>query len=314
MSLSNEERLGRIWVATLNISRIGREFDASDPHRGYNRLKTLTENIWHAFLKGAYDGGLWLFGAHAENTLQDLSNPWSAAIALHCEASRDSLPMADPEAPTDPLKTTFSITSLLQIADNDLVRAYHIQIEAERLAYALRRYDDDFRRQYPALDAAISDIQGACFDIFRGENAVAKAYVGNRILNTLWNTPGFTQAFEGIAPLGFTQFMERETTLSTLLEWNLRLAQEHSLVDCILIAAQMCNLREEHHVKRLLKNYPFEDTDQQTLLLRVEQNRAQHQQRQDSRQEDYTQQALYNELEILHGSSAAFQIVYEKPE
>ena len=188
MGLSNEERLNRLYSGVDALhERLG-ELDKSKVTYSLEeplaRLRRAVDGLWFALLGENRNNGYWLFGGDATDDVKEPSGAFSAAVLHLCDLSRSREHTLD----LDPLHDHLSVKALLGAADPFHRAVYEMFQISESMAYGLRRYDDDFRASFKALDKLIADLQGACHSIFRADEVYAKAYVLHRTLSWMYGS------------------------------------------------------------------------------------------------------------------------------
>ena len=211
MGLSNEERLDKMTWAAHHLTQLGAQLPSHEP---YERLKGLCGQVWHTLLGGNSNGAHWIFGSSAGNPIKNSESPWAVALAEHFRADRadnwldemraqrldkyynmtdaEQMKALHPEM-EDQDEEAASIHNLLKIMESHEDRygkptvtgrdkVFLIYAQTENMIYALRRYDDSFKKGFAPLDKLTSDIQGECFNIFSRSQDFAKAYLMNQIL------------------------------------------------------------------------------------------------------------------------------------
>jgi hypothetical protein len=162
--------------------------------KNYAQLRAEVVKLWHAYLGGQSNGVFWLFGGDANNTVTAPGAPWSTAIISHCEAANYEIKLDNDEWERDyrkrekefnPLDSDWlGIPGLLEVKADQKV--FQIYLWSEQLSYAVRRYDDDLCKRLADVDVCISNIQGACFELFAEKDQFAKAYVASLLASKIY--------------------------------------------------------------------------------------------------------------------------------
>lgn len=256
MGLSKEERLGKMVWAVHALTRLGRELQAQRAAAmyldGLPVLIELLDRLWHAYLGGRSNGMYWLVGGDLDGPVTEEGLPWSSIVMAQCEEAR--LPPDEPgEAhPFDPFRDMLSVKGLLP--DDAHQKVYDVYGWTEQLAYALRRYPDELMAQYAVLDKLISDIQGACFHIFQSSTAYGRAYVGNRLLQALYDDTRVEEVFNELHLQVLLRKRIRSCTLAEVIAWDRwRLDHQMTLHNRVLLAIRICGPGfNEFHFRKLM--------------------------------------------------------------
>lgn len=214
MGLSHDERMSKMFWAVHHLNDLGQKLPDKCYPTDFARLKSLCDQAWHAFIGNKGNGGHWLLGSSAGNNIGKPDNPWAVALTHHFEVDQadtsddwrakaleaqekaykdaEDQDMVDPPQDDD-VNETISIASLLGKDERStgLSEVFRIYATTENLIYALRRYDDELLGGFDSLNKLVSDIQGACFEVFAEHDIFAKAYLLHTILEDLykWGNP-----------------------------------------------------------------------------------------------------------------------------
>lgn len=215
MGLSNSERRVKMAFAIRNVVHAARHLPDEHKSHDLRPTKDLVDKLWYAFLAKESNSTHWIFGSSADNEIDGrASSLWDIALSAHFDEQREDnwlekskedranaywklsydeqLRTLDPFF-EDKQEEEASIPNLLAALDKRmsldplkhtvLDKVYLIYAHTESLQYALRRYDDDFRKGFADLDVLMSRLQGACFTIFSQDTSYAFAYLLNQILD-----------------------------------------------------------------------------------------------------------------------------------
>lgn len=189
MGLSKDERQDQMTFQADHIFRLAceiKEAISNDKQAYYNKRPIIALcdeacTIWHALFRSRSNGAYWILGGSVGADIKcNEHDPLSLSI-------RHFLDSHKPKDETD---------NMLQKYDNDHYHEQQLTHECltenaspvfgkilklysgvEALMYALRRYDDEFRRSYAELDALLSSIYGQCYRIFRSSDIVVQCYL-----------------------------------------------------------------------------------------------------------------------------------------
>lgn len=192
MGLSNEERIHNSFHIIKDIFFTANEI--TEEYCCYIPYKELKENcfkLWHDLLGKTQNQSHWILGSSAGNKVTySTKSPWGIAVM-------EGIKEANKEGEEDPFqentydhKTFLSVEYLLNNVNNNLARVFNIYARTEDLQYNIRRYDDEFLKEYSAVSERISLIQGLCFEIFsQFKPECTKAYLLNKIVSLLLQNP-----------------------------------------------------------------------------------------------------------------------------
>lgn len=205
MGLSNEERQEQITVRADEIFYLACEIQEKidEDKRGYynkdivRKLCQEAKTIWHALLRSSSNGMFWLLGgAVGAEVKSNDRNPLSFAIQHFLESEK---PKSQPEQMLKEWDcenihknhlTHLSVTENASPVFGKLLRLY---ANLEGIIYALRRYDDDFRRSYVELDQLVSSLFGQCYHIFKTSDVVVHCYLISDIAELLLHNETFDE-------------------------------------------------------------------------------------------------------------------------
>lgn len=195
MGLCNGERLTGIFHAVKQMTQIVDEWDNdketySITEKRHKLIKTIVGKMWHGVLGSETNGVHWFLGSSSSNTIvNEPRSAWEMAIVHHLSDVTRSLyrdysfPENNDFKPLDYLK----ISNLMKYGFHfDDSYVFQIFQWAEQLSYYLRRYKDEFLKEYDGLNKLLSDLFGACFAAFAEEDSFAKAYVIRQIVEILY--------------------------------------------------------------------------------------------------------------------------------
>lgn len=233
MGLSDRERREKLIWAVYRMTRAGRELKSHEDRPGMGglkRLRKLTRKLWHAYLGRVSNGAYWIFGGDADNEIREAGAPWATAVIYHCAKQRDRR-----ERDSDSYYEATSVYG--QIKDYGLATVYKIYSDSEAATYALRRYDDAFKAEYAALSALISDIQGACFEVFANHREFAEAYLRSKLATAIYQFP----RSEALAAVDAHHGLSHVKDLNALLELDKGWAQSKKThTDAMVLYARLC--------------------------------------------------------------------------
>lgn len=192
---------------------------------------------------------------------------------------------------------------LLKARDRQQALIHEIYTWTEALAYALRRYDDDFRDQYPEMDRIISDIYGLCFEHFTMHPDYAKAYAGHRLLKALWVVEGFKEAVEGLHLHHALRSAVMEARLSKLLEWDRWwLTHDQNLQNALFVILSLAGRRfhYDHEFKRLMGKVKGTDVSEKLLQAVFEKNKKAHKEHEEE-SKSYCEERDFEAVAVVHG-------------
>lgn len=265
MGLSDEERLSKMVWAINALSRLGRELKDLDrdelPHdSNVSLISDYTDQLWHAYLGGDSNGAFWLLGGDHNNPVTQEGAPWSTAIMYQCETNR---PRVDgvvtweelSSKEFNPFRGFLDVPGLLPKTYQKKV--YEIYGWTEQLSYALRRYKDALSDRYGELNKLISDIQGACFDIFAKDTGFGKAYVANRLFEELYRDEKAKKVLKELNTHHDLGSRIRSTTcsLTEIIAWDRwRLEHKKTTQNTLVLALRICgsHFHYDHQFKKMV--------------------------------------------------------------
>lgn len=182
MGLSGEERIERIYYIVGDLTDWGREVKSCRLH--LKEFTDITDELWHDVLGSSFENtDFWLVGGTADREIsQDNFSPWSVIVRDYIydavNGDSDILPIDN-----DILRTSLNIESFLSKSyDEGVVYIYRLYKLCEALSYPLKRYNDDFLKEFEKLNRSLSRLVGMCFDYMRDcRDSYSKAYLANRI-------------------------------------------------------------------------------------------------------------------------------------
>ena len=204
MGLSHQDRYDRIARVTSELTSAGQKLTqrcASGALTANNDLfaaiAKLTKKLWPAFLKNEQNNLYWIFGSRTNgHYLSREECLWETALLNHVpkeplintEDSWSNAAQAKNEAYHEIIHDMVSQEYLLGKRNEALGIVLEIYQLTEAATYALRRYNDEFRKKYKKYDKIIAQIQGACFAIFSQNEDVLKAWLQANIIKILLGT------------------------------------------------------------------------------------------------------------------------------
>jgi len=212
MGLSNEERLKGIYYAVAKITEFADELDKKKP--GYpEKLVGLIQHLWHDLLGRNANSIHWVVGSSATNQITwGTISPWSIAVQGHCDGLfNEESPVlkarknSDDDEPFDAFKSFLGIPGLLGQAGEHYKFVYNVFAWSEHLVYYLRRYRDELLEDLSSLSETISKIQGECFNLFKGDDTYARAYVLFQACRLI-----YTDSYPYMDYDAFTQYLTKE--------------------------------------------------------------------------------------------------------
>jgi hypothetical protein len=186
MSLSDKERLTGMYFAIYHMQNHAHNLKNDSSEYGYSRLITLVNHLWHNLLKKESNSAHWIVGSSATSIVNhDVSGVWGEAIRhVYNEAIYEKNEL-DSDFDVD-ANHFIAIDDLLSHYNTDYKDIYEIFAWSEQLAYYLRRYDDEFLKEFEDLSFTLSTIQGELFRLFIDDEAYAKAYALSRTLHHVY--------------------------------------------------------------------------------------------------------------------------------
>jgi hypothetical protein len=190
MGLSDEERIRGVLVVVGKVSKLLDDWkreNGRNPVYELEPLLGLLEEMWPATLEGQTNGDAWLWGSPSNSPITRGSmSPWAVAVSRQLEEAVGERGKVI-ESKTYDVIEHCSVENLLGAGhcgpEGFVFRVYR---EMEALAYYLRRYDDELRKDLRRLDALVSDVMGRCFVWFEENEAFAKAYVLHDIMEMVY--------------------------------------------------------------------------------------------------------------------------------
>jgi hypothetical protein len=183
MGLSNEERMSGIYFNVHHLTLLG--YHITDDSPVDKKLKHELECLWPDVLNHQSNTAHYLLGSSSSHIVTDeVYTPWGIAISNSLQ-NLASYKKQDNDINMDLLDyfdKYLSIHSLLSCESQHIFSIYTL---TENLTYYLRRYDDDFLKEFSILNDRISTIQGICFNIFTHNDEFTRAYLTNRIMHTI---------------------------------------------------------------------------------------------------------------------------------
>lgn len=193
MGLSVEERYPIVYdaIAAIMDERPDLDGDTFPNDALFARLRAEVDGLWHALLAPSSNTAHWLLGSASDDKVDSTkSNPWSVVVTANVQQMRphraNEIDLdAEQDRVFDPFKHSLDIDPLIAETDTALAAAVRIYRHSETLIYALRRYHDD---AFPEpLNRAASNIQGICYEIFRGNKTFTKAYLIHRMARMIYS-------------------------------------------------------------------------------------------------------------------------------
>ncbi len=240
MGLCDEERMAKLFFSMKRLNKLLEKWNGdhrtSRDYPSYNHLKSLADQSFPIFFANQSNAIHWFMGSSTSNIIRsDMeADSWGLAIGTHLSKALDENAGFWDRKPGDPwrIEDSFSVEQLLEYAGH-VNESYVFQIyqEMENSIYALRRYDDKFRKDLGKLDDLIGKICGACFSIFSDHECFANAYLINRIIHLIYTgdypykKDSLTEIMEG--GLGFALNMKRP--LKELADTHIRLVKASEL-------------------------------------------------------------------------------------
>lgn len=315
MGLSHPERITKIVFAIRGIMEQSRKLekeiqlqDLEIPLESLPVLRLLvklTDKLWYACLGGSTNNTFWLFGGDHNSKVKEPEGAWSIAVIALCDAYRkepNDDDNDDLDIPYDPFDDDLSIEGLLGHPYRKSV--YQIYGWSEQITYALRRYNDSFRREYKKLDKLVSNIQGTCFEIFQADEAFATAYVGNTLLEALYkneetktillNTNWHHDLASGI----------RSARLSEVVEWDRwRLTNDATLQNHLILAMRIMGdkFHYSHVFDELIKQVKGLNVNSEILKLEFEKCQTEHKELQKKQDMNYKKDNDADIIRVIHG-------------
>lgn len=200
MGLSDEERMTKMVWAVNRLNELNSELTeafANDERylsTGYKKIQSLIDATWHALFGNETNSLHWFMGSGSGDTITTDSpaTPWEIATTQQLEwrlpAPEGILRLDDENKTFNALDFSLSIPNLLQSNYQGKVDSILFQIYQwlEELSYALRRYNDKFRRTYKELDIILSRLYGECYSIFSKVQNFQEAYLAHEISKILY--------------------------------------------------------------------------------------------------------------------------------
>lgn len=307
MGLSNEERITGMTWTVHRLVKLCREVEPVYPKEDWAHLKTLGDNLWHALLGGGSNGTFWILGGALDGPVKGPTSPWGVLIEHQCETAR---PDTDWErADTfDPFEGFLDHEGLVgHVEGGHSKRALlKIYLNAEALIYSLRRYDDDFLKQYPELNKACSDLLGACFSLMQSDQDFGKAYVGNRLLKWAWG--GYDDSLGKVLnEMHFYHDVSRfmvDCTLTEVLAWDKwRLTHKDCPQNRLVLALRMAGRRfhYEHQMKELVKKTRGMGIKESVIVRECAKCQAAHADEEGKGRQEYKESLDYDVNTVIHG-------------
>lgn len=326
MGLSNEERTTKMTWAVHYLTAAARKLPP-----GYNTVKTPCDRLWHALLGKVSNPTHWVFGSSADNPIGGAASPWSIALEGYFEDDRNREPPTertkehndyykDPKAdmPYDlerDILRMVNLHALLALPDDKgLDTVYEIYARTEDISYALRRYNDDYRRSFADLDTLVSDIQGACFSIFATHEDYARAYLLDQILTHGIYTdacPIKQHALRHNWHHHLSRPMTADTPLKTLRQWHLRITNGLNPTGWVTLALEIMghHYHYEHQYKELLADAKTRKIPLDTKKTRAafDRNVKAHKTHEANQHKAYGRNQTYDHLSAIHGHDVAYK-------
>ena len=336
MGLSDGERQIKLYWAVHHLAVEGRNLPTKGwDHEGYDRLRSLCDQVWFAFLGSASNGAHWFLGSSATNEIGKPNSPWSLALMDHFETDRartgpkDWLEEAteaakkaydeaeDPDLVDNPddkhQRNSIDISSLLgHVEQPGLKATYLIYAYTENVTYALRRYDDDFRAGYPTLDKLITDIQGACFEIFTKHEEFAAAYLLNQILEKLYGYENPVKCFAMKQHWHHHLYKPMRGPLADIRRWHLTIVDKGDKMtptDWVVMALEMMggSYEYEHQLKEMYRIAKKRDIelDKERIDATFDKCVKLHKAESKGHTDEYRNDREYEHINAVHGRDAA---------
>lgn len=325
MGLSDPERTDYIFHAIKEIVSLA---DELKDDRYFSKVKKEVDKLWSATLGNISNGAHWILGSSATNQIKmdDLS-VFSVALR-NCfkddvdNAKNEEKREKDPEYKSmkeimddhfDPMDM-LTIAHLIRDSDDyeskEHVIVYEIFAWTEQLAYGLRRYDDEFFKNFKELSDVIANIQGACFPIFKSE-IYRKAYLLNQIFQILYSShydrKGNVRKIlvDNNMHHNLTRGCMREVQMGQILKWHERLVIDSSDEECIFVAFEIAGRRLHHkydyekYVKELREAKTKIDFKKLESIFKN--NCLAHKENEEEHSREYEKNADSNHFYCVHG-------------
>lgn len=194
MGLSDNERYRKILYTAKHLYMLKETWkqeleynkDYLDPN--CKKLLNAIEDLWNVIFNNDSNSVHWIIGSSSVNkiTEDEQTTPWEVAIVNSLEnIHKDDIFSFSDESYND--EHFPSMEQIISASNNKNLRhVYKIYQYAESFSYALRRYNDDFRKSFSSLDKLLNEIYGICFCIFDAKEDFAKAYLINEIKDILY--------------------------------------------------------------------------------------------------------------------------------
>jgi hypothetical protein len=319
MGLSNEERITGLYHAIDKMIIIADHLKEQKSYPDNHKLIFFINQLWHAFLGKNRNSMHWIFGSSASNEIKcDTATPWGVAINYHCNGILPDKDLPEKEDDTfDAFDGFIDIPGLLGQANPVCKDIYEIYAWTEQAIYYLRRYEDNFLKNFHTLSHVLSDIQGECFKLFKQDNTYAKAYVLHTIIKMIYGplypyqkdkwdvVTRFLQEDHGHHDISL--MVQPEGNLKTLAELHVKLQQAKKAnkltkmmrIEAFLILAGR-RFHYDHTFKKLIemlkKDKGFKPEDFKRLEELFDQCKKEHEKSEKESQERYNDQ--YSPLSI----------------
>lgn len=318
MGLSNGERNTYIFNAIKNIVALSKNLK----HDDFDEIKQHINMLWPSTIGSTSNGLHWIVGSSATNqigwddfsvfsvALKDGFDDDKAYIEENEHKKKDPNYKSMREIRNDyfdPMDK-LGIKDLIENSDSYLAKEYSIIYEifawTEQLVYALRRYDDEYRRGLSKLSEVIASIQGDCFPFF--SNVVFRqAYLSYHMFNILFHKREIEDAIKNLYLFHDVSGICRDHQIDSIMGFHKRLTIDSSPAECIYLLLEIAgrHFHYDHKYKELVNALKKANIkiDYKKLAKIFSANCKKHSEREKESSEKYGKEKEADHFYCVHG-------------
>ncbi len=193
MGLSDYERNQKILWAVHNLTTLGKkiqeeELYIADSDPDYQKIKSLTEELWYSIWGKSGNGGFWLFGSDT-NIQRDNCSLWSVALYDKVAVRKEGVIYMDDlkkERELSILDEMLKLDQLIEVYSHNDGVVYEIYQWVQQIQYAVNRYQDELAAKHIDLMKICSKLIGECFSVFSRSENFALAYIMCQVSELLY--------------------------------------------------------------------------------------------------------------------------------